>query len=107
MKKLIQSKMFIFGFVLGVLALTAINYQSYLSNRGSILGKPYSFGYPFDLYVEKGYSYELYLKNGFTNSSEILYLGLIVDIFFALFCSFFVGLAFKFVWSKISARKLR
>jgi nucleoside-specific outer membrane channel protein Tsx len=73
---------------------------------GSLIGEPYSFGYPFKLYVENGYSYDFYLKNGFTDSSRILWLGLTADILVALIVSFAIGYIFRFVWSEIRARPL-
>jgi hypothetical protein len=105
-RNFLRYKSFYLGFALSLFVLVVKNYLNYHAERGSIIGKPYSFGFPFDLYRENGYSYELYLRNGFTDSSQILWLGLAGDILFALFFSFFVGLAFKFVWLEIKARLL-
>lgn len=105
MKKLFQSRAFIIGFISGVLFLIVINCLNYLSNRGSIIGEPFSFGYPFDLY--KGQAYKLRWENGFVNFGEILYLGLIADILFTIILSVLIGLIFKFIWSKFAERKLK
>ncbi len=101
MRKFFRSISFCLGFASGLFGFAVINCFSYLGNKGSIIGKPYSFGYPLKLYIENGYSYDFYLKNGFTNSSHILWAGLIADIFIALIISFAVGCIFRFFWMEV------
>ena len=101
MRKFFGSISFCLGFATGLFGFAIINCFSYLGNRGSLIGEPYSFGYPLKIYIENGYSYDLYLKNGFTNSSYILWTGLIADIFIALIVSFAIGCGFKFFWTEV------
>ena len=106
MYKLLRYKSFYLGFLSNLFVLFVVNYLNYHRKRGSILGEPYIFGFPFDLYKEDGYSYELYLQNGFTDSSQILWFGLIADILIALVGSFIIGVAFKLVWLETKLRLL-
>jgi hypothetical protein len=101
MRKYFQSISFCSGFALGLFVFVVRNCFSYLGNRGSLIGQPYSFGYPFKLYLENGYSYDFYLKNGFTNSSQILWLGLTANILVAVIFSFAIGYIFKVFLMKV------
>jgi hypothetical protein len=99
MRKLISNTAFKVGFVAAILIFIFLNYLSFVSNECSewIDDCGWSFGFPFNLYME----------GGFISFKEILWLGLIADIFIAITFSFALGLVFRFVWSKIAPRKLR
>ena len=89
----IQSRAFRLGFILGILACVILNYLSYLDNvcPDTIDDCGWRFGVPVPLYAE----------GGFVSYQEIIFLGLITDVFFAVTASALVGLLFRFVGSKI------
>ena len=104
MKKLLQDKALVCGFLVGFSMCVIINLYTIIifGNLGTVKDNGFGFGiytmgFPF-------YWYE-YITN--LGTGWILYLGIVADILFALIFSFAIGLIFKFVWSKISARKLK
>ncbi len=89
--KPLQSEAFRLGFVLGIIVCVLLNVYSYLVNQCSptIDDCGWTFGFPVPLYLE----------GGFVSFQEIIWLGLITDIFFAVTASIIVGLVFRFIAS--------
>ena len=100
MRKLIFNIAFNFGFLIGIFLFAVINFLSYTNNRASLCGSPaYSFGLPYHFYKE-------YLDKSCKTSGQILWFGLIADIFIAISFSVLLGLIFNFVWSKLASRRI-
>ncbi len=99
MNKLFKNKAFVSGFFVGLVAFYLTNYCSYLQNRpGNFCDDcGWSFGVPFRLYQEVG----------FFSVKEFLWFGLTADILIAITFSFIVGLILKFVWEKLTAKRLK
>ena len=108
MKKLLQNKSFDFGFVFGFVLFGLINYLTYTKSYNDLINPPIS-GIRFSLgYYKIGFPFSFYTAVfGNPNWDYFDWLGLITDIFIAVIFSFFLGLLFKFAWSKISSRRLR
>jgi len=80
---------------MGFSVILALNYFSYLRNLcpSTIDDCGWSFGFPF----------HFYLVGGFVSYTEIIWLGLFLDVLFAVgFCAF-LGLLTKFIWSRLNA----
>src|SRR5688572_11398378 len=93
--KLFKNKIFLFGFIIGIITFICLNYYSImLAFEDMCLHCIRNFGFPF-------YFYE---SGTIAHYEEITYSVLIINILIAITCSFLIGLIFKFVWSKISAR---
>jgi len=92
MKSIVQSKTFCLGFTLGILIFIIFNYVNYLHNvcSNTIDDCGWSFGFPVHFYSE----------GGFFTFREIIWIGLIIDILFALISSLLIGLVFNYIWSK-------
>jgi hypothetical protein len=106
MKNLIQSKSFLFGFIIGILVFAAINLFSESVTSDYIR----QFGFPFSFYewrfgsnVGKVGSITLYDT---VKVSKIIWSGLFANILFLLMFSFAAGKISKFVYSKISLRRV-
>ncbi len=99
MSKLLQSNAFILGFCSCVALFVALNYLSYFSpaNMFSCDDCVIRFGFPF-------YFYE---KGGFISIKQFIWSGFFVDFGIAIIFSFAFGLIFKFVWEKLTMKKLR
>ncbi len=54
-------------------------------------------GFPLPVFVE---------LPPFSGEKDFFWFSIVIDIFVAIFFSFIVGLIFKFIWSKISARRV-
>lgn len=100
MRKLFSNRAFVFGFALDILLFSVINFLSYTGSRASLCGSPpYSFGFPYNFYKE-------YLDKSCKTSGQILWFGLIADVFITITLSFLLGLIFKFIWSKFASRRI-
>ena len=111
MNKLNQGKAFNSGFLLGFILFLITNLISFLVYRievGESVARNLSsskisidtisyFGFPFPIFYGKSY----YSLNQFNLAA------LVVNILAAIFFSFVVGLTFKFIWSKISSRRVK
>ena len=103
--KLFKNSGFTLGFSIGICLFAFLNYLSYIisyskfTNPGKIRfsGGSYTAGFPFPFYQA---------IIGLPNSFYFDWIGLIVDILIAVAFSFILGLIFKFVWSKISSRRV-
>lgn len=99
MKNLIKNKAFDIGFIIGMFLFILINLWVEKIRRGT--------GICFDCVEEYGFPF-FYLETGGNPSfMKILWIGLIGDIFIAIFFSFIIGLIFKFLWSKPSSKQLK
>ena len=97
MSKLFKDKAFLIGFFCGVILFVCLNYYTVMQNYdGLCFDCIFYFGFPFTS-VEHG---------GYVTRTIIHWLGLFADFLITLIFSFILGLIFKFVWSKIAARKL-
>lgn len=93
-----QNRAFNLGFLIGFFLMVNINYFSQFSRpKINIIHDPHRIGFPFTAYEWDGYF----------QPASILWFGLTADIFIAVTFSFLLGIIFKFVWSKIRARKLK
>ncbi len=99
MSKLFQNTGFILGFCIGTVLFVGLNYLSYFSpaNMFSCDDCMIRFGFPFTFH-EKG---------RFFNVNQFIWSGLVVDILVAITFSFVSGIIFKFVWEKLTMKKLR
>lgn len=98
MKNFLKEKSFLIGFLFGLSLTVLTNYYDYQSeNMFSCDDCILSLGYPFTFYRE----------GGFVTIKEIVWVGLISDVFIAIIFSFIVGLLFKLIWSKFQTNKLR
>ena len=84
---------FYLGFWSGILLFIGLNYYDFVTSyRGwDSFG---TFGIPFTF------------KDGGDLFANIVWLGLVADILFALVSSFIFGFIFKFVWLKFTSRRL-
>jgi hypothetical protein len=104
MKYLIQSKVFFAGFVIGIVLFIVLNLVSQSTT-------PYyvrEHGFPFSFY-EWRFGSETNKVGSLTvydtvKVSRIVWSGIVANMFIASVSSFFIGLIFKFVWSKILVR---
>ena len=108
MIKFLKNKTFIFGFFVGIVIAIFLNiYQIYTTENSPCHHCTYWYGFPLPFYeryvtsceFSGGLSFGCYV-------SEFSWIGTIANILVAIFFSFVLGLIFKFVWSKIAARKL-
>lgn len=107
MKNLIRSKIFFVGFLIGAISFFTVNLLSDSTTSNYV----HQYGFPFsfhewkigDSFSEVGNLrlYETVIVDRF------IWLGLIGNIFVTVVFSFFVGLVFKLVWSKIASRRLQ
>src|SRR5689334_3303446 len=99
MSEFLRNRTFNLGFLTGLIAICLLNYFSYLQNRVGVRCADcgWRFGFPFDLYQ----------KGGFISFEEILWLGLIGNILTGFIFSFSIGLIFKFVRGKFTAKDWR
>ncbi len=107
MKNIIKSKLFFMGIIIGAISFVALNLLSDSTTSDSV----YQYGFPFsfhewkigDSFSEVGNLrlYETVIVDRF------IWLGFIGNIFVTVVFSFFVGLVFKLVWSKIASRRLQ
>jgi hypothetical protein len=100
MKKLFHHTAFILGFWSGIGSFFLLNCLSLVNSyneyqKAAISAGAYYIGFPFKASLT-------FIGN--PSGNEILWLGLAGDILIALICSFAIGLAFKFIWSKITSR---
>lgn len=107
MSKLIQNKSFQIGFLLAALTLIFINIGLFILVRFS----RHQCGFPFPFYewhfvsnVGKVGNITFYDT---VTESRILWQGFVADLVFITILSLIIGIIFKFVWSKIQARKLK
>ena len=94
MKKRTSNIAFHLGFWSGILLFIGLNFYSLAANYGGCMDCYGAFGVPFTL------------GDGNIKFFEFIWLGLIADIIFALVFSFAIGVTCKFVWSKITSRRL-
>ena len=99
MSKVLQSKAFILGFCSCVALFVALNYLSYFS--------PANMFNCDDCIIRVGFPFYFYEKGGFFGVNQCIWAGLIADILIAIIFSFVIGLIFKFVWEKLTMKKLR
>ena len=99
MKNLIRNKVFFIGFIIGIFLFLLLNLWVEKIRRGTSIcfDCVEKYGFPF-FYLESG---------GNPSFIKTLWFGLIADISFAIVFSFFLGLFLKFVWSKITIKKLK
>lgn len=106
MSKLFKERAFRYGFLLGFILFLIIHVYNFweimtivepVSSQISI-GLIYYFGFPFPIFEWNHYS---------PIARQFYFLGLAVNMLIALIFSIVLGLIFKFIWSKISARKLK
>lgn len=95
MKKIKHKKAFTLGGIVGLLLVLGLNYISYLRNLcpETIDDCGWSFGFPFHFYLE----------GGFVTYSEIIWLGLFLDVLCAIGIGIFAGVVAKFIWSKLTS----
>ncbi len=89
MKRLIKNTAFELGFVASILVFVLLNYHSYSWNRTTwtCLDCGWQAGFPFRWY-EVG---------GFVSYEEIIWIGLIADVAFAVTVSLWIGVLFRFL----------
>jgi hypothetical protein len=107
MNKLFQNKRFKFGFRFGMIfsfliqiisfIIYAIDLYTFENPQGVNIDMIWSFGFPIPIFYGGFLS-----PNGF-----IWWRGIIANLLFAVIFSFVVGMLFKFVWEKFTAKKLR
>ncbi len=92
MKRLIQSTVPKIGFIVSFLVFVFLNYDSYSWNRRTwtCLDCGWQAGFPFPLY-EVG---------GIVSYENIIWMGLIADLAFAVTISLWVGVLFRFIATK-------
>lgn len=104
-KKLFQDKVFIFGFAINILLFIILNILSFVISYNEFINRKikfshsgYDWGFPAEMYRNfTGYPYN---EVGFTLD------GVFINALFVVVSGFILGHLSKFVWSKISARKL-
>ncbi len=95
MKNLFQNTAFIIGFWGGIIIFVILNIMPSTTNQFS------------NITTDRGFPLLAYRTNLSSNySTYVFWSGLIADIVIALFSSFVVGFGFKFIWSKITLRRL-
>lgn len=105
MSKLFQNKAFKLSFSCGLILSVLINYLSYVKSYYDFTHPQFEFsvgsysaGFPFPFYIA---------VIGFPNHFYFIWIHLITDILIAVVFSFIIGLIFRFVWSKISPRRIK
>lgn len=101
MSKLFKNKPFKYGFILGIvlsLIIQLFTYVDYLVSRERLI---HLSGINIDVIWYWGLPFPIFYGGDF------ILRGLIGNILVAIIFSFIIGLIFKFVWSKISVRRLR
>lgn len=91
----IRSRAFILGFITGIILCGFLNYYTYLSNWCTSAEI-------FDCYIYVGFPVPFGVwQSGFLTFDGFIWLGVVVDIFFAVTGSVIVGLIFRYLASKI------
>ena len=95
MKKLIKSKVFISAFLTSMLLFFFVM-TPYINEmkRGSLSFTYEEYGFPFAHYSSHCFG------------TQVLWLGFAGNIIVAVIFSVIAGIGFKFIWSKISSRRL-
>lgn len=91
------------GFVLSLIA-QAISYIYYVYSKNNYENPPsfsifmfWSFGFPLPIFQ----------GNTYRSIDQLNFVTLIINILITIFFCFVISLIYKFIWSKISARKLK
>ena len=106
MSKLFENKAFKAGFLIGVILFLIIHFFDFLAimnikepvTSQISIGLVYYFGFPFPIFEWNHYS---------PIARQFHFSGLVANIFVAVISSFVLGFIFKFVWSKISSRRVK
>ncbi len=98
MNKLIQNKMFKLGFFIGILFFICANIYTALPDRKG--------GICFDCYETYGFPFALHESGTILHLDEFIWAGAVADISMAIVFSLILGLIFKYVWSKVSLRRM-
>lgn len=97
MKKLIKSSIFMVGFLCGIPMF--LFSMVTLDRQDQIIC--------FDCQMPVGFPFAYYQSEGFVEPARYLWFGLIGDVVFGIIFCFMIGLIFKFVWEKFTAKKLK
>ena len=94
MKNLIKSKIFVSAFLLFYFSffIFTIFIFDFKTESGGV--ENFDYGFPFSYFHEHCFG------------GNYLWFGLLKNILFATVCSYFVGLIFNLIWSKISSRRI-
>jgi hypothetical protein len=108
MSRMLKNKAFLLGFVGGIIFFVCFNIFLFL--RSTCHHCVYFAGFPLKFYEE--FKSTIYFnpatRESFTEDFRHFFeYNLIADVLFTIVFSFLIGLIFKFVWSKISARKMK
>jgi hypothetical protein len=105
MKRLFKDNTFNIGFWCGLIIFAASNFLSFVSavhrydtRLIKLSTGGYEWGFPFTMF-------KIFI--GYPGGEEFYWLSVIANISTALVCSFLIGLAFRFVWSKPGNSRLR
>jgi hypothetical protein len=94
MKKYIQHIAPKIGFGRAILLFIGLNFYSLCANYGGCIDCYGDFGIPFTL-ADSNFMY-----------MEFIWTGVIADFIFALICSYVIGLVYKSIRAKFTAKKL-
>lgn len=88
-------------FILGLLCGTILYLWMTITIDRRIRGLPC-----FDCQWKTGFPFAYHQESSLVNSAGYLWFGVIADTLIAIIFSFVIGLIFRFVWSKISSRRI-
>jgi hypothetical protein len=108
MRYLFKNKVFRLGFLVGVAILILLNlYQIFGTSHPPCHHCVDWLGFPLPFYQEYITSCKVGDGSFGCYVGEFTLVGTILNIFITVLFSFFVGLFFKFVWSKFFSQKLQ
>lgn len=104
MSKLLQNQNFRFGIILGVSLFLAVQLFSFAIYAVSIYTFENPPGMNIDMYWAFGLPYPIFY--GQLSSGSFSWRGILGNLLFAMVFSFTVGLIFRFIRGKLTAKKL-
>ena len=98
MNKLLENRAFKLGFLVGILFFVFANVYASLPER--------EISICFDCYVTYGFPFAMYESGSILHLKEFIWVGVVANVSATIFFSIILGLIFKYVWSKISSRRV-